>query len=110
MSRTQSNIQVIESVVLDLRSSLIGEISTALWQTVVKIGKAAPVLALLVVAYPTAGSALGTSEERAACIPDAFRLCSAAIPSADRVIACLKSEKAKLSTACRTVMQKNGTI
>jgi hypothetical protein len=110
MSRTPDNIQLIESVVVDLRRSLIGELSAALWQTAVKIGKAAPVLALLVVAYPSAGSALGTAEERAACTPDAFRLCSSAIPSADRVIACLKTEKAKLSTACRTVMQRNGAI
>ncbi|CAL8978827.1 hypothetical protein RHODGE_RHODGE_00275 [Rhodoplanes serenus] len=55
-------------------------------------------------------SAMGTAEDRAACIPDAFRLCSAAIPDADRVIACLKTERVKLSTACRVAMRRNGAI
>ncbi|MFD2184271.1 hypothetical protein [Rhodoplanes azumiensis] len=58
----------------------------------------------------TAGAAMGTDEERSACIPDAFRLCSSAIPDATRVIACLKTERVKLSPACRTVMKRNGTI
>ncbi|RAI38052.1 hypothetical protein CH341_28570 [Rhodoplanes roseus] len=69
-----------------------------------------PAAAVLLALSATAGAAQGTSEERAACIPDAFRLCSSAIPDADRVIACLKVERVKLSPACRTVMRKNGSI
>lgn len=73
---------------------------------------AATVLAtVLMVGLSSApSSAMGTAEDRAACIPDAFRLCSAAIPDADRVIACLKTERVKLSTACRVAMRRNGAI
>ncbi|MFL9826374.1 hypothetical protein [Rhodoplanes sp. SY1] len=66
--------------------------------------------AVLLAVSATAGAAMGTDEERSACIPDAFRLCSSAIPDATRVIACLKTERVKLSPACRTVMKRNGTI
>jgi hypothetical protein len=45
----------------------------------------------------------GTDAEQRACTPDVFRLCSAAIPSERRIVACLKSNKAKLSPACRKV-------
>lgn len=71
----------------------------------------AAVAAVVMVGLSSApGSAMGTAEDRAACIPDAFRLCSAAIPDADRVIACLKTERVKLSTACRVAMRRNGAI
>jgi hypothetical protein len=46
----------------------------------------------------------GTDAEQRACTPDVFRLCSAAIPSERRIVACLKSNKAKLSPACRKVV------
>ncbi len=100
----------IETIVVDLWRSLFAEVGVALWRAIVKAAKTAPLLGLLAMSFPTAGSALGTGEERSACIPDAFRLCSSAIPNADRVIACLKVEKAKLSDACRTVMKRNGSI
>ena len=35
-----------------------------------------------------------------ACKPDVFRLCSAAIPWRDRIVACLHENKRKLSPAC----------
>jgi hypothetical protein len=41
-----------------------------------------------------------TAEERAACTPDVFRLCSSALPSVKGVIACMKRERPKLSPAC----------
>jgi hypothetical protein len=110
MSQTMDNLETIGNVVTELRRSLIGEASAALWRTVIKVAKVAPVLALLVGAYPTTGSALGTPEERAACTPDAFRLCSSEIPNANRVIACLKVKNTQLSTACRSVMQRNGSL
>ena len=43
---------------------------------------------------------VATAEERAACTPDVFRLCSSAIPSVDKIIACMKRERPKLSPAC----------
>ena len=45
----------------------------------------------------------GTSEQRAACAPDAFRLCASYIPDATDVEACLKQRKSDLSDACRGV-------
>lgn len=100
----------IETVVADLWQSLFVQIGGSLRHNAVKAAKTMPLLGLLAISFPTAGSALGTSEERSACMPDAFRLCSSEIPNADRVIACLKGSKAKLSDACRTVMKRNGSI
>ena len=45
----------------------------------------------------------GTAEQRAACAPDAFRLCLSYIPDATNVEACLRQRKADLSAACRDV-------
>ena len=41
-----------------------------------------------------------TAEERAACTPDVFRLCSSALPSVKGIVACMKRERPKLSPAC----------
>lgn len=68
------------------------------------LGKASFVLAAL--AYLTCSTpslALGTDEQRAACMPDVFRLCSAQIPNVDAIVACLKREKSNLSATCQTV-------
>jgi hypothetical protein len=45
----------------------------------------------------------GTPEQRAACAPDAFRLCASYIPDAENVEACLRQRKSNLSDACRVV-------
>jgi hypothetical protein len=45
----------------------------------------------------------GTAEQRAACTPDAFRLCATYIPDPTNVEACLRQKKADLSDACRGV-------
>jgi hypothetical protein len=47
-----------------------------------------------------AANAQGTADQASACMGDAFRLCSAYIPSAARIEACLESNKKKLSPAC----------
>ena len=44
-----------------------------------------------------------TAEQRAACAPDAFRLCLSYIPDATNVEACLRQRKSDLSDACRAV-------
>jgi hypothetical protein len=49
-----------------------------------------------------------TEAQKEACTPDAFRLCSAAIPDADRVAACMDANVANLSPACRAVFQPAG--
>jgi len=48
---------------------------------------------------------LGTAEQRAACMPDAFRLCLSAIPDATKVEQCLRQSKSDLGDACKTVFE-----
>jgi len=66
---------------------------------------------LLLLTSSTALSASGTAEERAACKPDVIRLCkTASTASADEMVIlfCLKDNRAKLSKACRKVLEDNG--
>ena len=62
----------------------------------------ASALILAASCHATPGAA-ATAEERAACTPDVFRLCSSEIPNVERIIACMKRERPKLSPACRAV-------
>lgn len=48
----------------------------------------------------------GTPEQRAACAPDAFRLCSSYIPDPSGVEACLRQQKARLSSPCRALFDQ----
>jgi hypothetical protein len=57
----------------------------------------------LALCSPGTPSAAATAEERAACTPDVFRLCSSEIPSVDRIVACMKQQRSKLSPACAAV-------
>jgi hypothetical protein len=50
----------------------------------------------------------GTPEQRLACTPDVFRLCSAFIPDADEISICLKEKYANLSDACRAALDAGG--
>jgi hypothetical protein len=63
-------------------------------------------VALGFLALSSFGASADTPQERNACMGDAFRVCSHAIPSRDRVIACLYDNPGKLSTACRAVISK----
>ncbi|HEY0224144.1 MAG TPA: hypothetical protein VGC38_06500 [Pseudolabrys sp.] len=47
-----------------------------------------------------------TQEDADACTPDAFRLCSSAIPDASRVADCLVQNKRGLSQACAAVVSR----
>lgn len=47
-----------------------------------------------------------TAEQRRACTPDAFRLCSSHIPNVDAIITCMRANKSKLSPACKLVFDK----
>src|ERR1700722_12413762 len=63
-------------------------------------------LALLsAMAWPAPSFSQGTLEQRLACTPDVFRLCSAFIPNADEITICLKEKNAELSDACRTAFE-----
>lgn len=47
----------------------------------------------------------GTPEQRAACAPDAFRLCVSYIPDAAGIETCLRQRRSELSEACRLVFE-----
>ena len=66
------------------------------------------VLALLLCATTaSAQDNRGTPEQRAACAPDAFRLCNSYIPDPGRVEYCLRQNKSDLSDACRLVFEQS---
>jgi hypothetical protein len=44
-----------------------------------------------------------------ACMPHVLRLCSAFIPNADDITACLRERSAELSDACRTALEAGTT-
>jgi hypothetical protein len=67
----------------------------------------AVVAALLYATTASAQENRGTPEQRAACAPDAFRLCSSYIPDATKVETCLRQNKTDLSDACRSVFDQS---
>ena len=66
-------------------------------------------IALLMVALCSAAvqaqENCGTAEQRAACAPDALRLCLTSIPDANKVEKCLRQRKSDLSSRCRSVFE-----
>jgi hypothetical protein len=73
-----------------------------------KTGRPVEVLALLLCATTaSAQDNRGTPGQRAACAPDAFRLCSSYITDPGRVEYCLKQNKSDLSDACRLVFEQS---
>ena len=65
---------------------------------------------LTVMLCATAASAQenrGTPEQRAACAPDAFRLCAGYIPDPTRVEQCLRQNKSDLSDGCRMIFEQS---
>jgi len=70
-------------------------------RTCLRIAAALSVLAAC--PSPSDAQQQGTPEERQACTPDAFRLCGAFIPDADKITACLKSNRNQLSPECKLV-------
>ena len=67
----------------------------------------AVVAALLYATTASAQENLGTPEQRAACAPDAFRLCAGYLPDPTRVEHCLRQNKSDLSDACRLVFEQS---
>jgi hypothetical protein len=56
---------------------------------------------------PTANASFtATAEQRIACTPDVFRLCSSEIPNVGQIITCMIAKKASLSPACRSVFDE----
>ena len=51
-----------------------------------------------------------TAEQRRACTPDAFRLCSNHIPNVEAITACMRAKKSELSPACKLVFDKPAKV
>ena len=45
----------------------------------------------------------GTPEMQQACTPDVMRLCNNDVPDVDKIVACMKRNRANLSSACGAV-------
>ena len=69
-------------------------------------------LALILLSVPVSTSVLarsGMEQEEKACSPDVRRFCSKLVDQGDFVVlACLKENRPKLSTACRQVLVSHG--
>jgi hypothetical protein len=76
----------------------------------VLIALATPVMAQLPLPFPPLPLPMpqGTPEERAACAPDVQRYCEAALPDTMRVLACLQSNRSRISNACNRVLVSHG--
>jgi hypothetical protein len=90
----------------DARFSII-RLANIAWHAVPTIIRAAALFIPLLVLGSTESLALGTKAERAACTPDAVRLCSQHFPNVGRVASCMRSNRANLSEACRTAMDRH---
>jgi len=60
-------------------------------------------LLLTLIASGSAAAQQGTPEQRRACTPDVYRLCAGEIPNVRAITACLRRQKASLSSACAAV-------
>jgi hypothetical protein len=69
-------------------------------------------LALILLSVPVSTSALahsGTDQDEKACSPDVQRFCRKLMDQGDfTILACLKENRPKLSTACRQVLVSHG--
>jgi hypothetical protein len=59
---------------------------------------------IIALSYAARADDRGTPEEREACTPDVFRLCSGSIPDTDQIVSCLHANKRWLSEKCRGVI------
>ena len=76
-------------------------------QATITIGRIALLATLMVTASTALASAqIYSTEQRRLCTGDAFRLCSSAIPNVDEVTACMRKQKASLSSGCKAVFDK----
>lgn len=74
---------------------------------IAKIRRPVQLLALVICATTaSAQQNRGTAEQRAACAPDAFRLCVAYIPDPAGVEQCLRQNQSDLGDACRSVFEQ----
>jgi hypothetical protein len=57
---------------------------------------------------PIANIFQGTPQEQAACRPDATKMCREYLADNMRVLTCLQANRARISVACRTVLESHG--
>jgi hypothetical protein len=57
---------------------------------------------------PVTAHAQGTSQQRSACMGDAFRLCIADIPNVAQIEACLSQNRNSLTRACAAEFSPQG--
>ena len=87
--QTQDSIKGVTDMISKTRRPFIAVVAALLWATTA-----------------SAQENRGTPEQRAACVPDAFRFCSSYIPDPTRVEQCLRQNKSDLSDACRSVFEQ----
>ena len=63
---------------------------------------------LVVLSGPAMAQSGPTAQEQAACRPDAMKLCASFVGKPPEMNACLRSNKDKLSEACRKVVESRG--
>jgi hypothetical protein len=94
---------VIPRVTKVLAQESVMKTNQAEFRTILRA--AVPLVAgLALSSYATASFAVVTTEQRVACTPDVFRLCSSEIPNVDHIISCMMAKKASLSQACRAAI------
>jgi hypothetical protein len=87
---------------------IVANCESRLWaSSAAKIAQTVALFFPLLVLGTTESLALGTRAERAACTPDAVRLCSQHFPNVGRVTSCMRSNRASLSEACRSAMDQH---
>src|SRR5262245_50003103 len=65
-----------------------------------------PIAAALTLVVSGWAASAETSEERQACIGDAFRVCWSAIPDRNNVLQCLVENRSQLSVDCREIINR----
>jgi hypothetical protein len=49
-----------------------------------------------------------SESERAACMPDAMKLCRSALPNVYKVLVCFRNHRSKISSGCNAVLAGYG--
>jgi len=81
---------------------------STLQSTLRRRGAVALIALALTFAISPAAAQQWTPKQRAACEPDAMRLCNQYVPDVQRVSACMSHYRRYLSPACRAVFQGGG--
>ena len=69
-----------------------------------------PIAGVLAATFSYSVALAATSEEQQACMGDAFRVCSSAIPNGHQVYLCLLNNREKLSSGCKEIMRRERSI